>query len=292
MFSFTSGDGLTVHVHAWVPDGPLRGLVQISHGMGEHALRYAPLAADLNARGYAVYANDHRGHGATMHAGPGVLGEDGWNRLVADVAALSRLLRERHPGLPLVLLGHSLGSFAAQQYLLDHPGLADGVALSGTTAVDLLLVDLARRGTDPLTALNAPFQPARTPADWISRDEAQVDAYLADPLCGFALDAEGMDGLTAAAMGRLANPFGVLRDTPVYVLVGDRDPLNQRLAFSDQLVERYREAGVADLVYRVYDGARHELFNETDRDRDLVVADLLDWIHRVTVRHLDPYGAR
>ncbi|MCY9784070.1 alpha/beta hydrolase [Nocardiopsis sp. EMB25] len=285
MFTFTSRDGLTVHVHEWVPDGPPLGIVQIAHGMGEHAARYEPLARALNARGYAVYADDHRGHGRTAHAGPGVLGEDGWNLLVDDLAALSRIIGGRHPELPLVLVGHSLGSFAAQQYLLEHPGLADGVALCGTTAVDLLLADLAQAGPDVMASLNAPFQPARTGADWLSRDRDQVDAYLADPWCGFSLDEEGMGALATAAATRLADPSDAPGDLPLYVFVGDRDPLNKGLEYSDRLVERYRAAGVAHLEYRIYDGARHELFNETNRDE--VVADLVAWIDRVRAGGFD-----
>lgn len=278
-FTFAGHGSLTVHVHAWTPDGPARGIVQIAHGMGEHAGRYGSLAHDLTRRGYAVYANDHRGHGRTMHAGPGVLGEGGWNLLVEEVAALSRIVRDRHPGLPLVLLGHSLGSFAAQQYLLDHAALLAGAVLCGTAAVDQFIAHLAEAGPDVMAALNAPFQPARTDADWLSRDEDQVDRYLADPLCGFPLDGPGLAELAAAALTRLADPQGIPAQLPLCVLVGDEDPLNHRLAFSDRLVERYRHAGLDDITYRAYPGARHELFNESNRGE--VVADLIAWLDRV-----------
>ncbi|GGY64581.1 alpha/beta hydrolase [Streptomyces omiyaensis] len=282
MFTFTSQDGVRVHVHTWLPEGPVRGVVQIAHGMGEHALRYAPLADHLTARGHAVYAADHRGHGRSMHAGPGHLGADGWNLLVGDLATLTRTARERHPGVPVVLLGHSMGSFAAQQYLLDHAELVDGVALSGTTAVDALITALAEApatGGGPFDAFNAPFAPVRTEADWLSRDERQVDAYLADPLCGFGLDLQGLADMAGAA-GRLAAPAGIPADLPVALFVGDRDPLNGRLAHSDLLVSRYREAGLTDLSYHRYEGARHEVLNETNREE--VVADLTAWIARVT----------
>ncbi|MFI8367879.1 lysophospholipase [Streptomyces sp. NPDC085466] len=282
MFTFTSPDGVRVHVHTWHPEGRVRGVVQIAHGMGEHGLRYAPLAAHLTARGYAVHAPDQRGHGRTMHAGPGHLGADGWNRLVDDLATLTRTTRDRHPGVPVVLLGHSMGSFAAQQFLLDHAELVDGVALSGTTAVDALITALATAapaGHGPFGPFNAPFAPVRTEADWLSRDEAQVDAYLADPLCGFGLDLQGLAHMADAA-GRLAAPAGIPAGLPVALLVGDRDPLNGRLAHTDLLVSRYREAGLTDLTYHRYEGARHEVLNETNRAE--VVADLTAWIDRVT----------
>lgn len=287
MFTFTSRDGIAIHVHEWIPEGEVRGVVQIAHGMGEHAARYAPLAGHLAGLGFAVYAGDHRGHGLSMHAGAGHFGENGWNLLVEDVAALTRIARERHPGVPVILLGHSMGSFAAQQYLLDHAALVDGVALSGTTAVDGLLTGLAEAARQAaesgveggvFDAFNAGFAPHRTDADWLSRDEKQVDAYLADPLCGFSADDRGMADMGAAA-GRLAAPAGIPADLPVYVFVGDHDPLNARLALSDLLVSRYREAGLTDLTYRSYEGARHELLNETNRDE--VVADLTAWIERV-----------
>ncbi|MEU3745566.1 MULTISPECIES: alpha/beta fold hydrolase [Streptomyces] len=288
MFTFTSRDGIAIHVHTWLPEGEARGVVQIAHGMGEHAARYAPLAEHLTGLGFVVYAGDHRGHGLSMHAGAGHFGEDGWNLLVEDIAALTRIARDRHPGVPVILLGHSMGSFAAQQYLLDHAALVDGVALSGTTAVDGLLAGLAEAarqaaeagvdGGGVFDAFNAAFAPNRTEADWLSRDEKQVDAYLADPLCGFAADDRGMADMGAAA-GRLAVPEGIPAGLPVYVLVGDHDPLNARLALSDLLVARYREAGLTDLTYRSYEGARHEVLNETNRDE--VVADLTAWIERV-----------
>ncbi len=133
MFTFTSDDGVVIHVHEWPTEQePRGGVVQLAHGMGEHAKRYAHVAEALNARGFHVYAADHRGHGESMHAGPGNIGDDGWNRLVADMVTLTGIIRDKHPpGLPVVLLSHSLGSFASQQYILDHSHLIDAVALSG-----------------------------------------------------------------------------------------------------------------------------------------------------------------
>ncbi|WP_030275606.1 alpha/beta fold hydrolase [Streptomyces sp. NRRL B-24484] len=278
MTTLTSADGVRIHLHTWSPPVAPRAVVQIAHGMGEHARRYAPLAEALAARGFAVVADDHRGHGLSMHAGPGVLGEDGWNRLVDDLAMVSAHARAAHPYVPLVLLGHSLGSFAAQQYLLDHVRLVDAAVLCGTTALDGLFAHLATQGPDVMAAFNRPFEPARTAADWLSRDEAQVDAYLADPMCGFTLDDRAMGELAAAA-ARLTEPAGIPAGLPLYVMVGDRDPLNAGLALSDLLVERYGKAGLMDITYRPYPGARHELFNETNRTD--VVADLVEWLDRV-----------
>ncbi|MFE7546728.1 alpha/beta fold hydrolase [Streptomyces gardneri] len=253
--------------------------MQIAHGMGEHGGRYAQLAQALNAGGHVVYAPDHRGHGRSMHAGKGRLGADGWNLLVEDTARLSRLLRDTHPGLPLALIGHSLGSFAVQQCVLENPWLVDAVALTGTTALDRLAAGLAHDARTLMLSLNEPFQPARTIADWLSQDEDAVDAYLADPLCGFTLDTDGFRQL-AQAGPRLAAPIGLPGSLPVYVCVGEDDPLNAGLTGSDLVVARYREAGLTDITYRTYSGARHEPLHETNRAE--VVADLTTWLEDVT----------
>jgi len=204
-FTFPAADGLAIHTYKWTPDGDPIGVIQIAHGMGEHAGRYTRLAGALTAAGWAVYANDHRGHGhsvvngaAEPDEGPGGLGDfgaAGWPGLVDDLVRLNRHIGEEVPGVPRVLLGHSMGSFAAQEYVLDHSGDIDGLVLSGSTAVDLAAAAIDTENGADLTALNAPFEPARTPFDWLSRDEAEVDLYVADPLCGF-----GIDGAAAASM--------------------------------------------------------------------------------------------
>jgi alpha-beta hydrolase superfamily lysophospholipase len=277
VFTFASNvDGITIHVHEWAPAGPPRGIVQISHGMGEHAARYAHLAETLAGAGFAVYADDHRGHGQSMASTPGDLGKGGWDALVDDMVQLSGLVRDRHSGLPLVLVGHSLGSFASQQYILDHSGDIAGVALSGTTALDALLPHISGddSGGSVLAAFNKPFEPARTDFDWLSRDEAQVDAYIADRWCGFDLAPAALAELFGAA-DRWADSSSVRPGLPIYVFVGAQDPINGGLAFSDVLVQRYRDSGHS-VTYKSYPGGRHEILNETNRDE--VEADLLAWI--------------
>lgn len=271
--------GSTLAVHHWRAASP-RGVVQLTHGMGEHSLRYAELAEELNASGWSVVAQDHRGHGAsaTSEADLGRLGADGWPALVADISAVRDLARVLVPDGPLVLLGHSMGSFAVQQYLPRHSDGIDAVVLTGTAALDLLEPALDLDAPLDLAMFNAPFAPARTDFDWLSRDEARVDAYLADPRCGFGLDVEGAKGLFAGARP-LAAPDAlesVRSSLPVYIAVGDMDPVNGQLALVHALVERYRTAGLTDVVLRAYQGARHELTNETNRAE--VVADLLGWL--------------
>lgn len=277
---FPSEGGVTIAAYRWGPDGEPRAIVQLAHGMGEYALRYAPLAERLAAEGYVVYAPDHRGHGDTASSPEayGVLGETGWADLVDDVGRLSALATDAHPGLPLALVAHSMGSFAAQQYLLDHSGDVSAVVLSGTAAIDLLEPGMDLEQPMDLSAFNAPFQPQRTDFDWLSRDEAQVDAYIADPRCGFGLDVAGGKAMFAAAR-QVADPARVAamrRDLPVYVVVGSMDPVNGGLALVNELVRRYEDAGLEDVTLVVYPDARHEVFNETNREE--VVAGLVAWL--------------
>jgi alpha-beta hydrolase superfamily lysophospholipase len=286
-FGYMSADGTKIVAYRWDPAGPPRGAVQVTHGMGEHALRYEHVARALNDAGFAVYAQDHRGHGASARgqgAGPAVLGDlgqDSWAGLVDDIGLLSGYIRAENPGLPLILLGHSMGSFAVQQYLLDHSADADGVILTGTAAIDLLEGALDLDQPIDLSAFNAPFAPARTDYDWLSRDEAMVDAYVADPRCGFGIDAASGKAMFVGAR-RVADPAQVAAirpGLPLYIAAGEADPVNGGLALLTPLAERYRAAGLTDVTVRTYPDARHEILNETNRDE--IIAELAAWLDRV-----------
>ena len=273
-----SAGGVTVRVHRWDPDGDPRAVVRVAHGMGEHSLRYAPLAERLTAAGYVVYAQDHRGHGASATGELGAIGADGWTALVDDFGRLGALAAEAHPGLRQALVAHSMGSFAAQQYLLDHSTDVDAVVLSGTAALDLMEPALDLDQPLDLTMFNAAFQPPRTEYDWLSRDDAEVDKYVADPLCGFGLDVDaGKQMFVAARRIGEPNALAAIRpDLPVLVAVGSMDPVNAGLALVQPLVDRLTEAGLTDVTLTVYDGARHEIFNETNRAE--VLDDVVGWL--------------
>jgi alpha-beta hydrolase superfamily lysophospholipase len=280
--TYKSADGTQIVAYRWDPENPPRAAVQITHGMGEHARRYDHVAQALNEAGFVVYAQDHRGHGASADpASYGDLGPGSWAALVDDIGQLSAIIHDDHADLPLILLGHSMGSFAAQQYLLDHSGDVDGVVLTGTAVIDLLEPGLDLSQPLDLAMFNAAFAPARTDYDWLSRDEAIVDAYVADPACGFGIDAEATRGMFAGAR-RLADPAQVAAmrsDLPVYIAVGENDPVNGGLALLTPLTDRYQAAGLGDVTVRVYPGARHEILNETNRDE--VIAELNAWLDRV-----------
>jgi alpha-beta hydrolase superfamily lysophospholipase len=281
-FAYTSGDGQKITAYRWDPLGPPRAALQVTHGMGEHALRYGKFAEAMNERGLVVYAQDHRGHGAT--AGDGVLGdlgEGGWPALVGDIGLLSAEIRAQHRGLPLILLGHSMGSFAVQQYLLDHSADADAVILTGTAVIDLLEPALDLDQPLDLAMFNAAFQPARTDYDWLTRDETIVDAYIADPRCGFGLETGAAKAMFAGAR-RLADPAEVAdmrSGLPVYIAAGESDPVNGQLALLTPLAERYRAAGLADVTVRTYPQARHEILNEINNAE--VIAEIGSWLDRM-----------
>jgi alpha-beta hydrolase superfamily lysophospholipase len=281
-FSFASTiDGLEIACYRWSSTAQPRGIVQIAHGMGEHALRYDYFATVLSNAGFRVYANDHRGHGRTARAPEslGDFGDGGWNALVADLVALTNLAAKRDERLPIVLLGHSMGSFAAQQYILDHSRLIAGVALSGSVAVDKLALDPSREAD--LSSFNRAIENPRTAFDWLSRDPAVVDAYVADSRCGFGVNARGVQSMAAAAP-RLADPAELRRiraDLPIYIFAGDRDPLNHELEWLKPVAERYRAAGVSNVIEKYYPGGRHEMLNEINRGE--VIEDFQRWLRDI-----------
>lgn len=275
-------DGTQLALYRSLPVGKPKAAIQIAHGIAEHFGRYARLTHALTAAGYAVYGSDHRGHGHSAINGLGEFGPKGFQAVVDDMAALTAIIRMEQPGLPVVLLAHSMGSFAAQLYLLEHSSQLSAVVLSGTAALDQLLgLLLAGGGPVTLAVLNAAFEPGRTGYEWLSRDEAEVDAYVADPLSGFDVPDHALQsifGLTAAATldPRVA---GIRKDLPIYVISGEHDPVvGPEQAFSRALVDRYRAAGIGPIEHQIYPGGRHEMFNELNRDD--VEQDVLEWLDR------------
>jgi alpha-beta hydrolase superfamily lysophospholipase len=280
-------DDVSLTTYAWEEVADPKAVVQIAHGLAEHAARYDRLATALNAAGYLVYAHDHRGHGLTASGEVplGSFGAAGWNGLVADLAAVGRSVGSAHDGLPVFLLGHSMGSFALQQVILDHSELWAGVVLSGTTAVDLLVEAMSADaraggggdGGGDLSAFNVGFE-HRTGYEWLSRDEAEVDLYVADPRCGYDVAPETMAQIFGAG-GRTADPSelaGIRADLPILIVSGDADPLAGGGAFVEAVGQRYREAGITDVTVRQFPEARHEIFNETNRDE--ITAFVIDWL--------------
>ena len=294
----TTPDGTSLYTHRWLPDGDPRAVVQVLHGMAEHATRYGRLAEALTAAGFAVYAHDHRGHGRTGGDDDhGYLAdEDGWQSLVDDARAITALATGEHPGLPVFLVGHSMGSVVAREYVIQGSDDLAGLVLSGSLAdpgvMGLAGIGVARlearlRGRRHTSGLlntlsfgqyNAAFKPNRTDFDWLSRDEAEVDAYVADVKCGQVFTTgfwtDFLPGIRAVnEPSRIA---GVRPDLPVLLLAGDKDPVGAGGKGPRHTREQYASAGVHDVTCTLYPGARHEIFNETNRDQ--VTADLVAWL--------------
>jgi alpha-beta hydrolase superfamily lysophospholipase len=311
-FTLTTPDGVDLFTYCWLPNGgpkndQPKAVVQIAHGLAEHAARYARLAAALTAAGYAVYANDHRGHGRTVKSA-GDLGffaeRVGWRKCVDDLWQLNRHIAARYPGLPIVLLGHSMGSTLAEQFMgdPDRGNALAGVALSGANGKPTLLakiggaitqaerVRLGARGKSKLVqsltfgAFNKNFAPARTAFDWLSRDAAEVDKYVADPLCGFPATVQlWIDLLEGwAAVSRPAHRNRVPKALPLYLIAGGRDPVSGSTRQLGPWMAEYRATGLVNLAHKFYPDARHELFNETNRNE--VTRDLIGWLDQVVAR--------
>ena len=297
-FSFTDPDGYEIFVYQWGPpaDVALKGVVQVEHGAAEHALRYERLARVLNQQGYIVYADDHRGHWKTAGTmdKAGVCGPDGWNGMVKDAWQLTEIIKEKHPGLPVFLFGHSMGSLMAQQYIQNWGEKLSGAILCGSTGISMVdaavlpMAEGAAQGeaaNQPselfaglFASVNAPFEPVKTPFDWLSRDEAEVQKYIDDPWSGF-LFTNGMTYEFIKGMVNLFDPVNeanIPKNLPVFVISGELDPVGANDG-AMVLVNRYKDVlGLSDVNYRIYPGARHEILNETNRAE--VHSDILDWL--------------
>ena len=298
-------DGTSLALYSWpAPDKdktPIKAVVQIVHGLSEHAARYDRLARALTQAGYVVYASDHRGHGQSAR-GPRDQGHfadrDGFERVVEDIYAVHQHIVAQRPGVKTVMLGHSFGSFVVQRYLALHGDTLQGAVLSGTTAGAAPLLKIAlgvarverlRVGAQSQSALmqkltfggyNNAFKPTKTEFDWLSRDAEEVAKYVADPMCGFAVTTQAWCDLLG---GMLANEDSGLRGRipkhlPIYIMSGAVDPTGRAGAGPKALAAAYERAGLDQVTLRLYPDGRHELFNETNRDE--VTTDLIAWLNR------------
>jgi alpha-beta hydrolase superfamily lysophospholipase len=276
--------------------------------MAEHGARYDRLARRLCAAGIAVWAADQRGHGKTADAGVndpgkgGLLGhcrdKDGIRFITEDIRRINLKIKETHPGLPLFLLGHSWGSFLSQYYIEEHSADISGCILSGSRGPDGVKINMGapvlafiagfvgvRKGSRLSWALsdgpfNKPFRPNRTPFDWISRDEKEVNAYVADPASGMLCTAGFYRdlGLLLRDIHKTERMAAIRKDLPVYVFAGSADPVGDMGSSPTALVDVYRSLLIKDLEFVLYPAARHETLNETNREE--VMGDLLAWLNK------------
>jgi alpha-beta hydrolase superfamily lysophospholipase len=308
---FESSDGTKLYLRRWSVAKAV-AVLHIVHGMAEHSERYGRLAEKLCGAGIEVWAADQRGHGKTADQNindpgkGGILGhcadKDTFGKVTADIHGINEEIRKIHPDIPLFLLGHSWGSFILQNYIerKNKDLIINGCVLSGTRGPDgfkvkfgvpfmTLLAALRgkRKGSSLARAMadgpyNQPFHPNRTAFDWISRDKAEVDAYVDDPHCGY-LCSVGFYRDLAKGLNQIHQPDAmnhIDQNLPIYIFSGSADPVGDMGASPTKLVNKYRFLGIKDLEFVLYPDARHETLNETNREE--VMGNLLSWICRHT----------
>ena len=290
----------SIPVYQWLPEKTPPAVIHISHGMAEYGLRYHPVARELNEAGFIVYAHDHPGHGERIDMDSDkqqghFADQYGWSAALHDLALTVNHIKQNHSGLPLFLLGHSMGSYLLQNYLVNCSPDINGAILSGSNYVaqPLLWVarfitgmEILRQGKNGNSSLinrltfagyNKQFRPNRTEFDWLSRDPEAVDAYINDPLCGFTctnqLWADLFSGLQTICSAKALKQIN--SDIPFLVLGGSKDPVSapNRL---QKLAAALQTSGIKDVSLQLHPDGRHEMFNETNREQ--VIQQLIEWM--------------
>ena len=301
-FTFLSTDGKTqLHGMRWEPDGgSVRAVLQICHGVAEHIARYDAFARYLNGLGIAVVGHDHLGHGLSLPEGgtPVYFGESNtWNTVVDDIYVLHQRIRLWYPDVPLCIMGHSMGSFLTRTYLIRYPGTVKAAIIMGTgwqpkaviaggmAVAKAVGAVVGENGTSDLVtnlafgAYNKLFAPNRTSCDWLSADEGNVDAYMADPLCG----ADATVGLFRQMLSgirfnqKLSNLRQMDPRIPVLFVAGEKDPVGDCGNGVRRTYQEFRRAGVQDCTLKLYPGLRHEILNERTQQQQ-IFEDIGQWL--------------
>jgi alpha-beta hydrolase superfamily lysophospholipase len=302
-FSFKTDDSKNISTYKWLPDNnsSLKGVVQISHGMAEHAARYEDFAEVLTESGYIVYANDHRGHGKTA----GNLNDvgyfahkNGWDLVVRDMYKLNGIITESHPNLPIYLLGASMGSLLSRSFIMRYGDKLSGVVLLGTNGdpgplkyVGILIskLEMKMKGKKARSTLldnlsfgkyNKSFTPNRTKFDWLSKDISNVDKYVDDPYCGGIFTAGFFFDLVTGvnSIGKLANIKNIPKDLPVLFLSGEDDPVGNMTKGVLEVYGLFKKAGIKDVDHKFYPGVRHEILNDINKEE--VYRDIIKWLDK------------
>lgn len=298
-FYFQSEDGKQIFTRKWVADEAPRAILQIAHGMAEHIGRYEEFAQFLVRNGIYVYGNDHRGHGNTEvnREDRGYYAdENGYETVVADMKQLTEIIKQDYPSVPVFMLGHSMGSFLARRYIQLYGDQLTGTILTGTGGHPGLLGrighflaarearKLGRRSPSPrmnsltFASYNKAFKPARTDFDWLSRDEREVDRYVEDPLCGGVFTAGFFEDFLKGLLSLYDEDARIPKDLSVYFLSGDLDPVGKNSKGVLESFHKLHDAGLRDVTYKFYPGARHEVLNEKNKTE--VYQDILGWIEK------------
>lgn len=297
---YPSHDGkTTIHACIWEPEGEIKGVVQIIHGMAEYAARYAPFAEFLNAHGYLVCADDHLGHGESV-LGEEYLGYFNDKRdtgiIIDDIRSLQLAVRKQTEGKPYFIMGHSMGSFFCRKYISLYGGDFNGAIIMGTgfkstftlnTALFTVRMNALFCGWKHRSKLvnslafgsyNKKFKPAKTPNDWLTRNSANVERYNADKLCGFVFTNNGFNGLFSIIKQACSHKTidAVPKNLPVFFVAGADDPVGDYGKGVKKAYKKFKDAGIRDVSVTLYEDARHEILNDDCADK--VCADILDFI--------------
>lgn len=312
-FTFKSSDLFTdIHVHEWIPDCDLNGVVQISHGVNEYVERYSDFARYLASKGFVVVGNDHLGHGQSVFS-PDELGffayNNGWEKVVMDIEKLRKITAEKHPDIPYFILGHSMGSFLLRTHLIEYPD-SDiyGAIISGTGQQPKAMITAGRLLSEAVMhregkkhrsklvndtafgSYNKKFEPKRTDFDWLSRDENVVDNYVDDPFCGakilptVSLFRDMMGGL--AFIQNKENLQKMNTELYAFFMSGSMDPVGDYGVGVIKSYSSFREAGLKNVSYKLYPEGRHEMLNEINKSE--VYNDILNWLFYV-IQEMDGF---
>lgn len=307
-FTFKDKDDIEIFVYKWEPDTPAKAVVQIVHGLAEHAKRYARVAEALCNDGYLCYANDARGHGRTagdltektLAGNAGVLGPNGWRGVVNDLHELTNIIKKERPDLPIFLIGHSWGAMLTQDYIQDWGNELKGVILSGTNGkVRALVVKAGKLILKSEIKKLGPTEPSQkmhdmnfksnnhdwdldegaTGYEWLSRDKEEVQKYIDDPWCGFVSPAnlwlEFLYGFEKIYDSKQEKTIPT--DLPVHFISGSLCVIGNKTKSVKAMIDRLNKYGIKDVTYKFYQDARHEIFNEINRDE--VFKDVINWLN-------------
>ncbi len=299
-FYYPSKDGLTqIHAIEWIPEGEVRAILQIAHGMVEFIDRYDRFAGFMASQGFYVVGNDHLGHGlsVTDESQYGYFAKkDGNLCVIGDMQQLREDAQKKYPDVPYFILGHSMGSFLARQYIEMHGEGISGAIIMGTgyqqpatlnAALGLTSILSRFKGDHyrseminnmALGSYNASFEPARTKNDWLCKDEAIVDAYVSNPLNQFVFTVNGYNNLFRGLRfaERQENLDKIPKDLPILVVSGAKDPVGEFGKGPQLVAEYYRKTGIRDVTLKLYENDRHEILNELDKET--VDHDILQWL--------------
>jgi len=303
-FTFITKDSLKMNMYKWEPKDKdsVKGIINIAHGMAESAIRYKRFARILVDNGFIVYAGDHRGHGLTCSNIEDlgyICDNDGFHTMVEDLKGINSFIKEEKPNLPIIILGHSMGSFLTQRYIEEYGDTVNGAIISGTNGNPGLMlnfgifissIEMRIRGRKAKSKLldgmifgtyNKRIHKNKTRVDWLTRDEEEVEKFINDPYCGTVFTTsffyDLMNGLKI--IHKEENLNKIPKSLPILIFSGDADPVGRYGKGVDNLINLYKSLGIKNLHYKIYKDGRHEMLNEINNEE--VFEDIINWLNLV-----------